>query len=139
MLSCFSHVRLSATPWTVTSQAPLSMGFSRQEYQADCCAVLQRVFPTQGSNPRLLCLLRWQAGSLPLVPLVTSRWVNPMHHFPAPQVFLEVLDCATLLTRRRPSDVMFPLLGMFFSHSLLCKIFLTHGSKPKCHLPRDLP
>ena len=32
MLSCFSHVRLFATPWTVACQAPLSMGFSRQEY-----------------------------------------------------------------------------------------------------------
>ena len=28
-LSC---VRLFATPWTVASQAPLSMGFSRHEY-----------------------------------------------------------------------------------------------------------
>ena len=28
----FSHVRLFATPWTVVRQAPLSMGFSRQEY-----------------------------------------------------------------------------------------------------------
>ena len=27
-----SRVRLSATPWTVTHQAPPSMGFSRQEY-----------------------------------------------------------------------------------------------------------
>ena len=27
-----SHVRLSATPWTVARQAPLSMGFPRQEY-----------------------------------------------------------------------------------------------------------
>ena len=29
LLSC---VQLSATPWTVAHQAPLSMGFSRQEY-----------------------------------------------------------------------------------------------------------
>ena len=29
LLSCFSHVRLFATLWTVTCQAPLSMGFSR--------------------------------------------------------------------------------------------------------------
>ena len=29
--SCFSPVRLFATPWTVTHQAPLSIGFSRQE------------------------------------------------------------------------------------------------------------
>ena len=26
------------------------------------------IFQTQGSNPHLLCLLHWQAGSLPLVP-----------------------------------------------------------------------
>ena len=32
MLSRFSCVRLFATPWTVAHQAPLSMGFSRQEY-----------------------------------------------------------------------------------------------------------
>ena len=32
MLSCFSHVQLFATLWTVTCQTPLSMGFSRQEY-----------------------------------------------------------------------------------------------------------
>ena len=29
---------------------------------------LQGIFPTQGSNMRLLCLLHWQPGSLPLVP-----------------------------------------------------------------------
>ena len=28
----FSHVRLFATPWTAAYQAPLPMGFSRQEY-----------------------------------------------------------------------------------------------------------
>ena len=32
VLSCFSRVQLCATPWTVAHQAPLSMGFSRQEY-----------------------------------------------------------------------------------------------------------
>ena len=32
VLSHFSRVRLSATPWTTACQAPLSMGFSRQEY-----------------------------------------------------------------------------------------------------------
>ena len=33
-----------------------------------CHALLQGIFPTQGSNPRLLCLLHWQAGPLPLLP-----------------------------------------------------------------------
>ena len=32
MLNCFSCVRLFVALWTVTYQAPLFMGFSRQEY-----------------------------------------------------------------------------------------------------------
>ena len=32
VLSVFTRVRLLVTPWTVAHQAPLSMGFSRQEY-----------------------------------------------------------------------------------------------------------
>ena len=32
VLSCFSPVQLFATLWTVACQAPLFMGFSRQEY-----------------------------------------------------------------------------------------------------------
>ena len=32
MVSHFSHVQLFATLWTVAHQAPLSKGFSRQEY-----------------------------------------------------------------------------------------------------------
>ena len=30
-----------------------------------CHFLLQGIFPTQGSTPRLLCLLHWQTGSLP--------------------------------------------------------------------------
>ena len=33
-----------------------------------CHALLQGIFPTQGSNPCLLCVLHWQASSLPPVP-----------------------------------------------------------------------
>ena len=33
-----------------------------------CHALLQGICPTQGSNPHLLCLLHWQADSLPTVP-----------------------------------------------------------------------
>ena len=32
VLSCFNRVQLFATLWTIAHQAPLSMGFSRQEY-----------------------------------------------------------------------------------------------------------
>ena len=32
VLNSFSHVQLCVTLWTVACQAPMSMGFSRQEY-----------------------------------------------------------------------------------------------------------
>ena len=62
MLSC---IQLFATPWTVTHQAPLSMGFLRQEYcGVGCYFLFQGIFPTQGWYLCLLCLLHWQIDSL---------------------------------------------------------------------------
>ena len=60
----FSRVRLFAIPWTVACQAPLSMGFSRQEYWSGLPFPPLGIFPTQGSNPHVLCFLYWQADSL---------------------------------------------------------------------------
>ena len=42
----------------------LQAGYTR----VGCHALLQGIFPTQGSNPYFLCLLHREAGSLPLVP-----------------------------------------------------------------------
>ena len=42
------------TLWTVACQAPLSMGFSRQEYWCGLRFLLQGLFLTQGSNLDLL-------------------------------------------------------------------------------------
>ena len=41
----FSRVQLFVTPWTVAYQAPLSMGFSRQEYWSGL------PFPSPGDLP----------------------------------------------------------------------------------------
>ena len=49
------RVRLFATPWTVAHQAPLSMGFSRQECWSGFHFLLQRIFLTQGLNLGLQC------------------------------------------------------------------------------------
>ena len=49
-----SRVHLSATPWTVAHQDPLSMGFSRQEHRSGLPFPSLGVFLTQGSNPGLL-------------------------------------------------------------------------------------
>ena len=43
-----SRVQLFGAPWTVAHQAPLSMGFSRQEYWSGLHFLLQGIFPTQG-------------------------------------------------------------------------------------------
>ena len=74
MLSC---VRLFVTPWTVASQAPLSGGFSRQEYWSGLPFPPPGIFLAQGLNPHLLCLLHWQAGSLPLGHLGSYFRIRP--------------------------------------------------------------
>ena len=66
ILSHFSHVWFFAILWTVAHQAPLSMGFSRQEYWVNCHSHLQGIFLTPGLNLCFLCLLHWQVDSLPL-------------------------------------------------------------------------
>ena len=40
--------------------------FSGKNTGVSCHFLLQGIFPTQGWNPRLLCLLHWQMDSLPL-------------------------------------------------------------------------
>ena len=49
-------------------QAPLSLGFSSKNTGMGFHFLLQGIFQTQGSNPRLLHLLYWQACSLSLEP-----------------------------------------------------------------------
>ena len=47
-----SHVQLFETPWTVACRAPLSMGILQARI-LQWVALLQGIFPTQGSNPGL--------------------------------------------------------------------------------------
>ena len=91
-LSC---VRLFATPWSVARQAPLSMGFPSKNTGVGCHFLLQGIFLTQGSNPRLLRVWHWQADSLPLCHLLflissqaddglseinSTEWVSGFHN-----------------------------------------------------------
>ena len=48
------HVQIFAVPWTLARQAPLSVGFSRQEYWSGSPFASPGIFLTQGSNPGLL-------------------------------------------------------------------------------------
>ena len=69
-----SVVSDSATPWTVAHQAPLSMGFSRQEYWSWLPCPPPGNLPNPGIEPRSYAL---QADSLPFQPLRKSLWEYP--------------------------------------------------------------
>ena len=60
-----SHVRLFATLWTEAYQAPLSMGFSRQEYWSELPFPSPGHLPDPGIKPGSPGL---QANSLPSEP-----------------------------------------------------------------------
>ena len=62
MLCCvlLSHVQLFVTPWTVANQAPLSMGFPRQEYSSGL------PFPPPGDLP--------DPGIEPVSPALAGRF-----------------------------------------------------------------
>ena len=61
MLNCFSRIRLCTVLWTVAYQAPLSMGFSRQEYWSGLACPPPRAVPNPGielaslTSPALAC------------------------------------------------------------------------------------
>ena len=65
MLSRFSHVWLLVSLWTVALQAPLSIGFSRQEYGSGLPCPPPGDLPYPGIKNVSPAL---QAGSLPLAP-----------------------------------------------------------------------
>ena len=54
VLTCFSHVQLFVTPWTVACQAPLSMGFSKQEYWSGLPCPPAGDLPNPGTEPEPL-------------------------------------------------------------------------------------
>ena len=71
MLSCFCCVWFFATLWTVTCQAPLSMGFSRQEYWRGLPFLPPGDFANLGIKPESL-----------LSPALAGRFFTPGATFP---------------------------------------------------------
>ena len=68
-----SHVRLFVTPRTAARQAPLSLENPGKNTGVGCHFFLQGIVLNQGLNPHRLCVLHWQADSLPL-----SHLGNPL-------------------------------------------------------------
>ena len=68
MLSRFCHVWLCVTLWTVACQAPLSLGFFRQEYWSELPFPSPGVLPDPGINPMSPVSSALQVNSLPAEP-----------------------------------------------------------------------
>ena len=68
ILSHFSHVQCFKIPWTVAHRLRGPWDCPGKNTGSGCHTLLQGIVPNQGSNPRLLRLLHWQAASLSLAP-----------------------------------------------------------------------
>ena len=79
-------------------------------------ALLQGIFPTLGLNLHLLCLLHWQAGSLPLTQLFSHSvmWLFVTPWTAAHQASLSFIISRSLLKLKSIESVM-P-----FNHLILC-------------------
>ena len=86
MLSRLSCVRLFVTPWTGACQAPLSMGFSRQEYWSALPFPSPGDFPSSGTKPTSLMPPALAGGSLPLGSPASCVTVGKSLHPCAPQL-----------------------------------------------------
>ena len=70
-------ITLVVTPWTVAHQAPLSMGFSRQEYRSGLPCPPPGDFPDPGIEPVYLKSLALAGGSC-LKPGMIEKSVAPL-------------------------------------------------------------
>ena len=95
LFCCFSHVWLSATPWTVAHQAPLSVGFCRHEYCSGLLFPSLGDLPDPGIEPESPASPVLQADSLPV-----SHWGSPFHRSSAGAA-KSLQSCPTL---RNPVD-----------------------------------
>ena len=107
-----------------------------------CHALFQGIFPTQGSNPHLFCLLHWQSGSFPLVPLGSPVLIGTSavcSQFPAFDIlsFLQahprsVCNLMAASSRVPPGLTSSPSVGAAIAkdHDLLCLLIHTAGNTP---------
>ena len=79
VVSCFSHIWVFVTLWTLTHEAPLSMGFSRQEYWSGLLCPPPGDLPNPGMEPMSLtstCIGRFFTTSATreaLYPLIEDK------------------------------------------------------------------
>ena len=88
-----SRVRLFATPWTVALQAPLSMGFSKQEYWSGLPFPSPGDLPDPGTEPLSLVSPALAGGFFTTSAIweVGFRWWIAIRHPDIQQVPFQIL------------------------------------------------
>ena len=99
VISRFHPVQLFAAQWTVPHQAPLSMGFSRQEYWSGLPCPPPEDLPDPGIEPMSLTSPAWAGRFF----TTSATWEAPLY------IYLQIF---TFMTQ----DVMLP---SFLDYSLV--------------------
>ena len=81
LFSCSVVSNSFATPWTVARQAPLSMGFCRQEHWSVLPFPSPGDLPDPGIEHSDPCLLHWQEDSLWLSSREAPKRYRTLTHF----------------------------------------------------------
>ena len=103
LLSCFSRVQLFMTLWTVALQAPLSMGFSRQEYWNGLPCPPPGDLPNAGIKPTSLISPALAGGFF-----TTSAGVIEIHVFSATCLFFQPYSVVASLKQPPMSQASWP-------------------------------
>ena len=111
MLSHFSCVQLFVILWTVACQAPLSMGYSGQEYWSGCHFLLQGIWPRDQTS--VFCVnctagrfFKTEPPGKPIPPMKTCQ----MHKNRKRKSLKVFIHFSSSLTSCAP--VQYPLLGL---------------------------
>ena len=111
-------VRLFVTPWTVACQAPLSVGFSRQDTGVGCYSILQGIFPTRDQT------------SISFVSCIFRQVLYHWHHREAKY------KIKVLFFKKVPENAF--LVSYFYSNSgleILTTSFSASPTQRRCLLP----
>ena len=114
-------------PWTGSPTRLLSSWDSpSKKTGVGCHSLFQRIFPTQGLNPSLLCLLCWQACSLPLAPPGNKQMLSNNRHSIALRILgvrtrLSFGDTSIHLHKKNGKSSPTAVFDSIFFYETLCK------------------
>jgi len=126
MLSCFNHVQLFVSLWTVACQAPVSMGFSRKEYWSWLPCPSPEDLPDPEIKPvsYISCIagrfFTARATSGMLKSLTITVWLSVS---PFMSVSIYIFKCSCIGACMLMSIISFSYISLLFLYCLFLKSF----------------